>query len=251
MSLHLRQICLAARDLEMARAQFVGVFGIEPCFTDPDIARFGVRNCLFQIGTDFLEIVSPLGSETPLARFLERTGADAGYMLIAQAGSRTIQDDIRRRAQRIGIRVAWEATHRDADFLQWNPADTGGTFLETSFDHAADPTGRWSAAGGDIGPDNGLHLRGAVVTTHDPMRTARKWAELTNCPLDEANSRLSFAGTFIDFRAPSIAGLQTGIARIALTPPDPELLVRRARAAQLPVDPRGFILCGVQIDLFG
>lgn len=74
MSLYLRQICFAAHDFIVARTQFIEVLGIEPCFTDPDVARFGVRNCLFQIGTDFLEIVSPLGSETPLARFLQRTG---------------------------------------------------------------------------------------------------------------------------------------------------------------------------------
>lgn len=251
MSLHLRQICFATRDFDATRARFAEIFGAPPCFSDPDVALFGLENALFQIGTDFLEIVSPTGPKAPINRFLDHAGGDAGYMLIAQTESRDAQDAIRRRAEASGIRVAWEMTHRGADFLQWNPADTGGAFLETSFDHAGEPRGHWSAAGGLIGLDNRLRLLGATVTTPEPEAVARRWAALTGCPLDETASRLDFAGKSVTFRAPDAARPRTGITDIALHVPEPGALLARAAAAGAPAEAGGFDLCGVRIAVSG
>src|SRR5437588_5140332 len=83
--LRLRQICLAAPKLEPVVSDIHDIFGVEVCYRDPGVGAFGLQNALFVIGTNFLEIVSPIEPNTAGGRFIERTKGHGGYMAIFQA----------------------------------------------------------------------------------------------------------------------------------------------------------------------
>ncbi len=55
--LRLRQICLVAADLARQTELIRSLFGLEVCYRDPNVARYGLENVLFPVGTDFIEIV--------------------------------------------------------------------------------------------------------------------------------------------------------------------------------------------------
>mgnify|MGYP000217330306 CR=1 FL=1 len=57
--LRLRQICLAAPKLERLVEDLQDILGIKVCYRDPNVAKYGLQNALFMVGTNFLEIVSP------------------------------------------------------------------------------------------------------------------------------------------------------------------------------------------------
>ena len=57
--LRLRQICLVASDLDTTEKQIADVLGLEICYRDTGVAKYGLRNALFAAGGTFLEIVSP------------------------------------------------------------------------------------------------------------------------------------------------------------------------------------------------
>ncbi len=64
---------VAVRDMEEALAFFHGIFGLQrPEVTDMEDQ--GVRAALVEIGQTRLELLQPLGADTPVGRFLERRG---------------------------------------------------------------------------------------------------------------------------------------------------------------------------------
>ena len=82
--LRLRQIAFAASDLPQAEAALRDALGVELCYRDPNVGVFGLKNALFPVGDQFLEIVAPREDGTTAGRYLERFGA-GGYMVILQS----------------------------------------------------------------------------------------------------------------------------------------------------------------------
>ena len=67
MWMRLRQIAVVAQDLQKVGSEITGVLGVEACFTDPGVKQFGLKNTLWPIGTQMLEVVTPITDGTPLA----------------------------------------------------------------------------------------------------------------------------------------------------------------------------------------
>jgi catechol 2,3-dioxygenase-like lactoylglutathione lyase family enzyme len=179
--LRLRQVALAARDLDAAVAALREALGLEVGFRDPGVAFFGLRNAVLPVGGDFLEVVSPLRDEAPAARFLARRGGrDGGYMAIFQV------DDLaaaRERLARLGTRIVFEhalevpETSARTATLHLHPRDLGAAIV--SLDEST-PAEGWAWAG----PDWERHVRRAVVTAiaglelcgPDPTALSARWA---------------------------------------------------------------------------
>src|SRR5439155_15677000 len=70
--LRLRQICLVARELEPVLADIRAILGLEICYRDSGVAKYGLVNALLPIGTSFLELVAPVEPNTAAGRFLDR-----------------------------------------------------------------------------------------------------------------------------------------------------------------------------------
>ena len=73
--LRLRQICLVARALEPAIADLAEIFGLEVCYRDGNVGRYGLVNALLPIGSAFLEVVAPTREGTAV-RMIMRHDAD-------------------------------------------------------------------------------------------------------------------------------------------------------------------------------
>ncbi len=178
--LRLRQICLAAADLEREAARLREALGIEECYRDPNVAKYGLRNVLFPLGSSFVEIVSPTGPGTAAGRFLERHGGRHGYMVILDCDD---PERYRRRAEALGIRVANVIRH-DAYFgVQLHPKDTGAAMIE--FNHTeggADPMGPYAPAGPDwrraVRTGHVRRLAAVEIECPDPEALCARWAEL-------------------------------------------------------------------------
>jgi hypothetical protein len=140
MSLRIRQIVLAARDLAATVAQFQDLLGIRVCYRDPEVEKFGLENALMAIGDQFLEVVSPIRADTAVGRHLDRHG-DSGYMLILQT------DDLARaqaRLDQLSVRIVWRAAHPDIKAVHLHPKDIGAALI--SIDEATPPESwRWWA----------------------------------------------------------------------------------------------------------
>ena len=58
--MRIRQVALAASDLEKTDEIFRRLFGCDESYADPEIIYFGLDNRLYTLGDCFLEVVSPV-----------------------------------------------------------------------------------------------------------------------------------------------------------------------------------------------
>ncbi|MEM9564325.1 MAG: VOC family protein [Actinomycetota bacterium] len=190
MWMRLRQIAVVTEDLRQSALDIGAVLGVEACHIDPGVATFGLKNTLWPIGTQFLEVVTPFQDGTAGGRYLDRRGGDGGYMCICQV------DDVERRRQRaaeLGIRTAFELSDRESghDGFQLHPGDTGGTFWEMDqmLGEAGDAEGGpWYPAGPAWEPfvrtDRVDGITAAEIQSPEPEPLAQRWSAMAEIDLE-------------------------------------------------------------------
>ncbi len=175
--IRLRQVALVADDLDAVVADLGRVLGLEVAFNDPGVEMFGLRNAVLPVGSQFIEVVSPITTGTAAGRQLERLGADGGYMVISHTDD---QAPFRRRADALGIRTAFEADDHGYQIWQLHPGDTGGSFLEIDFQPGGDdPNGPWTPAGPDwqraVRTDVVSVISAVELAVPDPDTVSARW----------------------------------------------------------------------------
>jgi hypothetical protein len=183
--LRLRQICLVARELEPAVADLADIFGLEVCYRDGNVARYGLVNALLPIGSAFLEVVAPTRDGTAAGRYLERRHGDGGYMVIIDC------DDIegrRTRMAEIGVRIANLLDYGAYIGLQLHPRDTGGAMLELNHTLGGERLdGPYHPAGPDwqraVRTDITSALLVAELQSDDPEHLSGRWSEILERPV--------------------------------------------------------------------
>jgi hypothetical protein len=171
-----RQVVLAAADLDAVTAALERELGIGSPFRDEGVGHFGLRNAVYSLGDSFLEVVSPVRADTAVGRHLERCGGDSGYMVMFEVADTTATRD---RLERLGVRIVWDTTHPDIVDLHLHPKDVGGALVALDI---TDPVGSWRW-GGEAWtataptPEPG-GVRGMTVAVADPDKVARRWAEV-------------------------------------------------------------------------
>ena len=218
--IRLRQIALVAHDLNDAVASISSRLDLDVCYVDPGVAEFGLRNSLFCIGDQFLEVVSPTTDGTTAGRLLAKRGGDCGYMVLYEV------DDLDRRMDLVtthDVRVVWQGDLRPIRGRHLHPRDTGGTLV--SLDQPSVP-GEWHWGG----PNWRTTRRSSVVNeivdvtiaSEDPVSLAARWTQL------EINHAVNFVRT---------DNLAEGLTEVTLGCTDP------ARDGDV------FSLCGVTFRL--
>jgi methylmalonyl-CoA/ethylmalonyl-CoA epimerase len=123
---------IACRDLEVAIARYEATFGLQVVSREVNEEQ-GVREAMLAVGADlrpgYVQLLEPLGPDTPVGRFLARRGEglhhvgygveDIGQALAAIGGTGVRLLDERPRHGSMGASIA---------FL--HPADTGGVLTE-------------------------------------------------------------------------------------------------------------------------
>ena len=165
---------LVARVLEPVSERLRSELGLGEPFADPGVGAFGLENAVYAIGDSFLEVVSPIQSETTAGRYLDRHG-DGGYMVIFQLDE---LDEARERAAARGIRTVWQIDLPDISGTHLHPADTRGAIV--SLDRA-EPSESWRWGGPDwtekAGEGAPGELRGVTICVEEPDRIAPLWGE--------------------------------------------------------------------------
>ena len=187
--LRLRQICLTASDLGPSEKSIKDVLGLEICYRDTGVAKYGLHNALFAMSGTFLEIVSPTQPDTAAGRYIQRRKGDGGYMYIVDC------DDIERRRDHFkakGVRLVQDLKSGDdvstSEALHLHPKDTGGCLLSVDrHSGGEDMMGGYHWAGPRWQEhDRSKTVRaitGARMQCEDPHAVALRWSELLERPL--------------------------------------------------------------------
>ena len=252
MWLRLRQICLVASELAPVIDDLTSVLGIEVCYVDPGVGRFGLENALMPIGSQFLEVVAPRQAGTAAGRYLERRGGDGGYMVITQCDDHRVR---RRRVEQLGIRLAHEFERDGFQNMQLHPKDTGGTFFEIDCvpdDLAAD--GAWIPAGRNWRPHVRTKRVGAIVAAEiqstDPQLLAARWSEIAEIPLAPGlfGYEMPLENATIRF-VEATDGRPEGLGGIDVLSHDSYAIQAAARTRGKVDDDGTIVLCGTRVRL--
>lgn len=257
MWIRLRQIALVAADLRTAAVDIGSVLGLEACFTDPGVKQFGLKNTLWPIGTQFLEVVTPIAPGTAAGRYLQRRSGDTGYMVITQV------DDVTRRRARardLGIRVAHDLARpeRGHDGIQLHPADTGGSFLEMDqmlVEGGGDVGGPWYPAGPNWQPYARTELvsgiSAAELQSPDPESLARRWADMIEVDLStdaDGHPTLGLDDATLRF-VEDTDGRGEGLGGLDVLTNDRDAVLAAAQARRCQVSDDQVIVAGLRVNL--
>ena len=123
------------------------IMGLNVCYRDGNVAKYGLENALLPVDTILLEVVAPFQPGTAAGRFLDKTGGRGGYMAIFCCDD---PDARGKHANAIGVRTANVITHAPYHGVQLHPRDCRAAFIE--FNHTAgsdDVLGPYPPAGPD------------------------------------------------------------------------------------------------------
>ena len=91
---HLDHVGIAVNDLRTARALYEDVLGLEAAHEEV-IEDQGVREVLYRLGTAWVQLVAPLGPDTPVGRFLAKRGEGLHHVGYSVASVATTLNDLR------------------------------------------------------------------------------------------------------------------------------------------------------------
>ena len=253
MWLRLRQICLVASDFSPVIEDLKAVFGIEVCYVDPGVARFGLENALLPIGSQFLEVVAPVEEGTAGGRYLERRGGDGGYMVITQCDDSAPR---RRRAEELGIRIAHSFERSGFINMQLHPKDTGGSFFEIDCQtDDMDEDGRWLPAGPDWRPAQRLDvvtgITAAEIQSPRHEELAALWGRIAEIPVTRSSAgapQIDLDNAAVRFVEPA-DGRPEGLGGLDLRTVDREHVLRTATDRGCAVDGNTVEVCGMRFCL--
>ncbi len=250
--LRLRQICLVAPHLEPVISDISDIMGLDVCYRDGNVAKYGLENALLPVDTILLEVVAPFQAGTAAGRFLDKTGGRGGYMAIFCCDD---PDARGKHANGIGVRTANVITHAPYHGVQLHPRDCRAAFIE--FNHADgsdDVLGPYPPAGPDwqkaIRKDVTVALTDVEMQSPDPHGLAAHWGKILGITAGKSadgqaelklpNARFSFVSGASDL----MSGLTFKVADVGK--------VRdAARAKGCKVSGDRFDLCGVTFRLVG
>ena len=251
--LRLRHLCLVAPSLEPVVADMAAIFGLNVCYRDPNVARYGLENALLPIGTSFIEVVAPTRAGTAAGRFLERHAGQGGYMVIFDCDD---PERCGRRAEQLGVRIANRVRFDDYIGVQLHPRDTGAAMIE--FNHTPggeNANGPYHPAGPDwqaaMRSDVTQRLAAVDIVAPDPQALSARWAALLERPATPADGawQIKLEGGDIRFSQPAGADAQPRFARLELHVRNAAAVLEAAAARGYPVHAAAVALCGIEFAL--
>jgi Glyoxalase-like domain len=251
--LRLRQICLVARELEPVVDDIRAILGLEICYRDSGVAKYGLVNALLPVGTSFLEVVAPVEPNTAAERFLERSGGHGGYMAIFDCSD---PERRRRHAQGMGVRIANVIEYEDYLGIQLHPRDCRAAMIELNHTRGGDDlTGVYHPAGPDwraaVRTDQTKALIETEIETPAPEELARHWGRILELPVRgggrDARIELARGGAIRFVEAPD--GKTECLGGLGLQVADVERACEAAAARGYRVENNAFHLAGVHFRL--
>jgi len=248
----LRQICLVAPALEPVVGDLAAILGLEVCYRDPNVARYGLENALLPIDSTLLEVVAPVREGTAAGRFLAKTGGQGGYMAIFACRD---PDERKRNAAQWGVRVAHEIDHPPYRGVQLHPRDCRAAFIEFNTTAGSDNIfGPYPPAGPDwtraIRRDVTRRMTGVVLESPDPAALAALWGRLLGVdprPAADGGFEIVLVNAVLRVRS----GPRDALTGLALEVADRTAVIDAARRRGYATGSEAFAIAGVEISLVG
>jgi hypothetical protein len=248
--MRLRQICLVAPQLEPVISDIAAIMGLNECFRDGNVAKYGLENALLPVDTILLEVVAPFQAGTAAGRFIDKNGGRGGYMAIFCCDD---PDAYGKHSNAMGVRTANVITHAPYHGVQLHPRDCRAAFIE--FNHTSgsdDILGVYPPAGPDwqksIRKDVTQALLGVEMESPEPEVLAAHWGKIIGVAVSRNDGgepvlKLPNASfRFVKGASDLMGGLMFKVANAAK-------ILDAAKAKGCKVAGDGFDLCGVRFSL--
>jgi Glyoxalase-like domain len=252
-----RQVAFVADVLEPAVDEVRAILGLEVCYQDPNVGKWGLTNALFPLGNDFLEIVAPHQTDTSAGRYLARRGGNGGYMAIFQSPDARVE---RERIAGMGVSFIHEAD-RPGPYhaTQFHPKYLGGILASIEScglpDAYRDPAGPWYPAGTAWKPhvrtDRVRRLLAVELQAENPQALAGTWSRVLNVPVtQDGQGRLQLQFENLPVRCVHAEdGRGTGVGALDVEAADPKAILAAAEARSLKRSSDQVMVCGVRVNL--
>ena len=126
--LNLDHVGIAVHDLDHALDEYREKYGITPLYRET-VASQGVEEAMIPLGGSFIQLLQPLGPETPVGRFLARKGEGVHHLAWTVANINAALEHLKAQGARLvdseprpgggGTRIAFV-----------HPRDLAGTLIE-------------------------------------------------------------------------------------------------------------------------
>ena len=248
--LRLRQICLVTEPIEPTASQLAAILGLNICYRDPHVGKYGLENVLLPVDTTLLEIVAPTEPGTAAGRFLEKTRGRGGYMAIFCCDD---PDARGRHANDLGVRTANVIDHAPYHGVQLHPRDCRAAFIELNHTAGSDNIrGPYPPAGPDwdkaIRTDTTQALTEVEMQSPDPADLAAHWGRILDLPVSKsADGAAELKLPNATFRF--VQGDSEAMAALTFKVADVGKVREAAKAQGVTSTPDGFTLAGVDFRL--
>ena len=201
------------------------LFGLEVAFNDPGVGHFGLENAVMPLGTDFLEVVSPIEENTTAGRYLQKRGGDGGYMVIIQV------DDFDKTKSLVHdneIEIVWDTDLPEAKAIHLHPKQMGGAIVSLDW---MNPKESWKWAGPEWNKyitDDIKGIDGVEIQANNSEEMFNRWKDILDASnISESEKKIYLDNTWISFTDEDDRG--SGISAFSLITDNKELLISKAK----------------------
>ena len=125
---NLDHVAIAVHDLDAAVADYRRMFGAEPMYREV-VEEQGVEEAMIAVGGSFIQLLRPLGKDTPVGRFLASRGEGLHHIALAVADIDAALDHLSREGSRLVDEVP-RMGGRGARIAFVHPKAFAGTLVE-------------------------------------------------------------------------------------------------------------------------
>ena len=221
----IRQIVMVSSLRDPIVSDLNKLFGLEVAFNDPGVGHFGLENAVMPLGTDFLEVVSPIEENTTAGRYLHKRGGDGGYMVIIQV------DDFDKSKSLVHdneIEIVWDTDLPEAKAIHLHPKQMGGAIVSLDW---MNPKESWKWAGPEWNKyitDDIKGIDGVEIQANNPEEMFNRWKDILDASnINESEKKIYLDNTWISFTDEDDRG--SGISAFSLITDNKELLISKAK----------------------
>ncbi len=126
--LNLDHVAIAVEDLDAAIDGYRQKYNVEPLYREI-VEEQGVEEAMIPAGGSFVQLLQPLGSETPVGKFVSKNGEGLHHVAYAVANIESALEHLANQGARL-IDTEPRVGGRGARIAFVHPADLTGTLIE-------------------------------------------------------------------------------------------------------------------------
>lgn len=126
--LNLDHVAIAVNDLDAAIADYESRYRVSPLYREV-VEQQGVEEAMIPVGGSFVQLLQPLGPETPVGRFLSKNGEGLHHIAFAVPSIEAALEHLEAEGARL-VDSEPRSGGRGSRIAFVHPADLSGTLIE-------------------------------------------------------------------------------------------------------------------------